>query len=367
MSILDRAIARQYLINVVALVVILFSFIVAIDVSLNVDRFVSVAQKLGPEDGLVRRAVVTISLVIDFWWPRLLQLFGYMLGMVLVAGMGFTVAQMVRHRELVAIMASGQSLHRVARPIIAVAIALTLVQAANQELIQPRIAHLLTRDHGDTGSRSLGTMPVELCRDGRGRLLYARSFDADAGQLGGVIIIVRNADGLAKEVIRAEEARWDGSAWVLANGVAESRETAGESHPVDRFETDLDPAALRMRRFKDYAQALSFRQTGEVLSRGNLLDERTRAEFTRLRWGRVSVWVSNLLALVVAMPFYLTRVPRNMMLQTLRCAPVAGLGLVGGVLGAGAGIPGVPAGLAVFVPVMILAPLAVAAATSVKT
>jgi len=39
----------------------------------------------------------------------------------------------------------------------------------------------------------------------------------------------------------------------------------------------------------------------------------------------------------------------------------------GGVLGSAAEIPGVPAAVSVFVPAMILAPIAIATATNIKT
>ncbi|MCA9298960.1 MAG: hypothetical protein KDA28_07830, partial [Phycisphaerales bacterium] len=121
MSLLDRYIARQFLTNVVVLFVILFCFIITIDVSLNIDRFSRIATELMAsqgQSGFLKRASLTSMLILDLWWPRLLQLFNYMLGLVMVAAMGFTCSQMVRHRELVAILASGQSLMRVARPVL---------------------------------------------------------------------------------------------------------------------------------------------------------------------------------------------------------------------------------------------------------
>ena len=214
LTILDRYIARQYLINVAALLVILFSFVVTIDVSLNFDRFVNLAERwlrdgdpAGQPDAL-RKGLTVVFLIVDLWWPRLLQLFNFLLGVVLLGAMGFTCSQLVRHRELVAVLASGQSLYRVARPILLVALALTGLQILNQELVIPRIAPLLTRDHGDAGKRGLGLNHIKLIRDSKDRLLCARVFDADKGTLGDVSIIERDAQGLATAVISAKAARW---------------------------------------------------------------------------------------------------------------------------------------------------------------
>ncbi|HCT44068.1 MAG TPA: hypothetical protein DF699_02500, partial [Phycisphaerales bacterium] len=65
MMMLDRYIAKQYLINVIALMLILFSFVVVIDASLNIDRFMEMAERLatqngGDAPGSIRRWLVTL-------------------------------------------------------------------------------------------------------------------------------------------------------------------------------------------------------------------------------------------------------------------------------------------------------------------
>lgn len=377
---LDRYIARQYLINVAALLVILFSFVITIDVSLNFDRFSTAALEFlregtpgePPDDatspGLVRQGLTIIFLVLDLWWPRLLQLFNYLLGVVLIGGMGFTCAQLVRHRELVAVLASGVSLRRIARPILIVAVFLVGLQALNQELILPRIAPLLTRDHGDAGKRGLGADRVRLIKDARNQLFYARMFDADNEVLRDLYVWELDSQGVAQNRVFAPRAEWDGQAWVLENGVRESR--AGNFRPpqeVERIETNLDPAALRMQRYAGFVQSLSWQQLSQMLARTENADERTRDRLTRVQYGRVSVMMSSLLALLVALPFFLRREPVNMLTQSLKCAPLTVLALVGGVLGASAALPGVPAALGVFVPVMVLIPLSIASVSGVKT
>lgn len=377
---LDRYIARQYLINVAALLVILFSFVITIDVSLNFDRFSTAAIEFLREGkpgeqpaeaaspGLVRQGLTIIFLVLDLWWPRLLQLFNYLLGVVLIGGMGFTCAQLVRHRELVAVLASGVSLRRIARPILMVAVFLVGLQALNQELILPRIAPLLTRDHGDAGKRGLGADRVRLIKDSRNRLFYARMFDADDEVLRDLYVWELDQQGIAQDRVFAPRAEWDGKAWILENGVRESR--AGNFRPpqgVERIETNIDPAALRMQRYAGFVQSLSWQQLSQMLARTERADERTRDRLTRVQFGRVSVMMSNLLALLVALPFFLRREPVNMLTQSLKCAPLTVLALVGGVLGASAALPGVPAALGVFVPVMVLIPLSIASVSGVKT
>ncbi len=378
MKTLDRYIAKLYLTNVIALLVILFCFVVTIDFALNVDRFVGRAQEMAHEQGqapsTLRTGVVTVLLVADLWWPRLLQLFNFVLGLVLTGAMGFTVSQLVRHRELVAMLASGQSLHRAAAPIVVVAVLLTGVQALNQELVLPRLAPLLTRDQGDAGVHELGAAHVPLTRDGLGRVWYAQSFDADAGTLAGVSVWERDALGRPTVRYTAESASWAGDGWALVGGlaepVAESRQVAS---PISHLATNLDPTQLRVRRFQGYSQSLSWGQIGEMLRAVEGLDPGSRRSgadrdrLERVRWGRVSVMVASLLSLVVALPFFLQKLPGSAVMRALRCAPVAIVTLMGGVLGSSMPIPGVPAAVGVFLPVLVLVPIAMASVKSVQS
>ncbi len=378
MNLLDRYIARQFLINVLALLAILAGFVITIDVSLKLDEFVEAAdalirQEAAEPPGTLRRTLLTILIVLDLWWPRLLVLFNYLVGMVMVAAMGFTCAQLSRHREFIAILSSGQSLHRVLRPVLVVALGVCAVQAVNQEVFIPRVAPRLTRDAGDAGRRNLGVLQVPLTDDGRGRLLYAREFDADAGRLRGLFIIERDGQGHPMSVVRAASATWRDGGWDLVDGWAESRaanQPAGRlptQTPLPRLDTSLDPTRLKMHRYRAYKQALSFAQATQLLRHPELLNQGARDEIERIRWGRVSVMASNVLSLLIAAPFFLNRRPDGLLGRSLRCAPVAGAALLGGVMGSSAAIPGLPAWLGAFVPAVLLAPVAIACVSSVRT
>lgn len=372
MLLLDRYIARQYFINVVALLTVLCCFVVAIDVSLNLDRFHRIGKELaainGEPAGTLREVAVTALVIADLWWPRLLQLFNFLIGIVMVGAMGFTCTQLVRNREFIAILAAGISLHRIIRPVMIVALGLSALQVLNQELIIPRIAPLLIRKHDDAGSSTLGPISVGLMADGSGRVFHASAFDPETNTIEGLFTIDRPGG----RVIRADRATWDGARWVLDGGVAEPRRggddgVRAEPTPVAMIETSLDPNRIRLNKFREYQNALSFLQTGRMLARDELLSPEARAQLTRIRWGRFSVIAANLLALMIALPFFATRLPGNAVQQTLKCAPVAITALMGGVLGASAAIPGLPPAIGVFVPVLILAPLAVASLSAMKT
>lgn len=366
MRLLDRTIGRQYLINVLLLLLILGSFIVVVDASLNLHRYVRYA---GEHDAFVSKVLATISVIWSLWWPRLLQLFNFTLGFVLVAALGFTAAQLVARRELVAILASGISLWRAMAPVMVVALGFMLVGVANQELVLPRIVGVLladdprvTREDARIGVTNLPTTP-----DASGRLFFASVFDPDAGEMQGVKIWERNEVGVPTRLISAERATWDGSAWVLVGGVAQPVGHAGEPEAVDRIQTEMDPSALAVRRFAGLGQHLSFATLGRMLDQDKSLTPELRRRLQRDRWGRVGAWVATALSLVIALPFFVTREPRNMGIQAAKCAPIVLAALVLSVLGVSAPIAGMPGWLSVFLPAMLLAPAAAAAATSVQT
>ncbi len=403
MTILDRYIARQYLLNTIALLVLLGSFVVAVDVSLNIDRFLRAADRLleGESPSSIRKLVVTALLVADLWWPKLLQLFAYMVGLALVGAMGFTFTQMVRHRETVAALAGGISLRRLAMPVMVVAAIMMGLKFIDQEFIlsNPRIAPLLARDHGDAGNRVWSASAVPPTADGSRRVFMAREFLPKQARLLDLHVWERDQQGILTRHVAAAAAEWRDGAWELEGarelpvgltpsgsdvtippeGVASGRvdgEAAGGGGAAVagvaggaggvRIATDLDPAALLLRRDSRVVEALSWRQIGAMLASPKL-DPSMRDKLVRVKWGRISIAISTFLSLMITMPFFLMREPRNMLVQSLKCAPVGIFALLGSVFGASAPVPGLPVVLAVFLPVLVLIPITIASWTSVRT
>lgn len=378
MSTLDRYIARQYLFNIFALIAVLFSFVVTIDVALNIGRFLRAADRIvgDREVSSVHRVVTASLLVLDLWWPKLLQLFSFLIGLVLVGAMGFTLSQLVRNRELVAVLASGNSLRRVGRPMLIVALAMLTLRLINQEFVlcHPGIAPLLVRDHGDVVNRDWDAFPVPPTVDGNGWVLMARSFDHNTQTLEGVHVWVRDSSLRAVHRVSADRARHlPGGGWELEGSVLVPLKLEGDGGDAGvlaerpgpaTLETDIDPSRLLSDRYTNLSK--SWVQINRMLE-NPMLDERTRERLVREKWSRVSNILSTLLALAITMPFFLLREPKNMLVQSLKCAPVGIVALVGGVLGASASIPGLPAGFGVFVPVIVLTPLAVGALFSIRT
>lgn len=423
-----RHISWQYLINVLVLHVVLFGFVVVIDVFVNLRRFVGSATDglaaAGADDpSSVVVALTTIANIVDLWWPRLLQLSAYLSGLVLVAAMGFTCVQMVRHREFVALLASGVSLHRLASPFLAVAVLFAGFQIVNQEFIIPDLAEKLQRDPGDAGAEVRGEFAIELVEDGQGRVFSAGLFDAATDTMRDVVVFERNDAGAVLSIVTASTAAHTGDGWALQGGTRrltpagfrargqqptpsateagadasndpddvfdpfDPRSTANERSRPDTANADpaqaadaldprrtavefiaspLDPEQLKVRKLAGLAQSLSWTQLGRVIDAPSLPDA-DRDRLNRLRWGRYAALLSGLLTLVATLPFFLQRTPMPMLKPSLRAFPIAGLGLAAGAAAPNVALPGLPVVIAVFVPSLILAPLAVALFTSIKT
>jgi len=368
MRILDRHIASRTAINTLVVLAILTVFLVAVDVFLSLEGYLRAARRVaGEEAGGVRVAVFAALAVVDLWGPRLLQLAPQLVGAALVAGVGFTCAQFTRNREFVAALASGVSLHRLAAPIAATALGAVLVVALVQEFLLPPMAPLLARGHSEALKRSVGALTSTMLVDGQNRLFYAASFDPRQEVMRDVRIWERDRAGVVRRRIAAKEARWEGEAWRLVEGLAEPVDDPGREEPIDIVRTDLTPTVVTALRVRGYAEGLSVRQVRRALRAARSDDSSVRRRLETIVWGRLAALTGVFLATIVALPFFLQRMPVNMAAQSVKAAPVSMAVLVGSSIGAAQPAPGLPVWLGVSIAPLIAAPVALWALASIRT
>jgi len=370
---LDRHILLRFLGNFAVLLAVLFLFAVALDVILQLDDFVD-ASRVAVEAGRFTSMPVAVAMaILNFHGPRLFQFFGMMVGLVSIGAMGFTLASMVRSRELVAMMAAGVGLVRVSVVILAGAFLLNLVQVLNGELLVPRLAPLLMRHHDAILRSGVERFEVPLTRERGNALIRAESFDPESGRLEGVLIIERAEGGRALARTAAAGAQWDPTrgGWRLEAGervgVALTPEDADglirRSEPVEFFETELGPRHLLVRRFGQFASMLSIAEIESLRDgAGPELGRLVRASYGR--FGQVAV---NLLVLLVAMPCFLIRVPGPMLAPAVKVAAIGVVGTLGAITLMTVEIPGIPPALAAFLPAAVLLPIAVARIGSLRS
>ena len=375
MGIVDRHIASRFLANFALIFAVMFLFGVAIQTILNLDTYREAAGAAVREGRFGSLWTALPIAFVDFNAPRVFQFYAYLLGLGCVAAAGFTLVQMVRTRELVALLAAGVSLWRVALSIGVVAVFLNLLQLVNGEIVLPRLATRLARDESAILQAAANEFPVRLMQDGTGKLLLARRFDPSADVLDGVVVIERDERGAAVRRVEATRATWDDArtGWNLEQGIATGRGSPSEgaepgaridrSEQADFVATDISPDAIRARYFRGFAQLLSAQKIGELAAEGGI----SQSDATRLVGQRFAGACVNLLMLLIVLPFFLVREPQKMLRPSVICAAVAVPGLLGSFFLMTVEVPPLPSAVGVFLPVALLLPIAAARIGGLRT
>ena len=370
MLLIDRTIILRFLGNFVTLFCLIFIFAVSIDVILQFDSFVGAARRAVDGGQFDSVLPATLAAILDFHGPRVFQFFAFMVGLVSIGAAGFTLAQMQRSRELVALLASGFPLQRVMMAIIVAAVGLNVVQILNQELVIPRLARILLRDHGQILSTNQDSFPVPMTRDVKDNLLYAADLDPVSETMLDFLVLVRDDAGTAISRISAPEASWDhdAQAWVLQGGSSVVRTEMDQGIvervvPAPLYETDLSPRALSVRRHRDHAQMLSMSQIGDLREEGG----DSSSGLARIKWARIGSFGVNLLVLVIALPAFLRRVPDSLMPQSVQCAALGVPLLLCSVVVMMIPISGISPAVMALLPTALLLPVAFWRSASMPT
>ena len=360
MTLLDRTIALRFLGNFLTLFCLIFLFYVSVDVVLQFDSFVEAAQDAVAQERFSSVWGTTILAILDFHGPRVFQFFGFMVGLATVAAGGFTLSQMQRSRELVAMLASGIPLHRVALVIFVAAGSLNLLQVINQEFVIPRLAPVLLREHAQILSTTKTVFTVPLTRDSNDNLFSGNRLNINQGTIDDLLVMVRSEEGTADRRIFAKSAIWDDSneSWTLESGVSTSRAGPDQTileqqEPVEVYSTDLSPHALSVRRDRERAQMLSTFEISELRSQGG----DASSSLGRLMWSRIGSIGVNLLVLLLVLPSFLRRLPGPLLVQSVHCAVIGVPALLLSVLIMMLPVPGVSPAVMAILPTALLIPI----------
>jgi lipopolysaccharide export LptBFGC system permease protein LptF len=140
MKIIDKYVAKSFLMGYVIAFCVLMGLRVIIDLFVNLDEFVENAD-MG--------TLAVMKNIIVFYALNSTLYFRDFAGMITVVAAAFSLGKMVRSNELVAVMSSGVSLKRVIAPIILLSLVLTGFLVIDQELIIPPLRDKLVRKHQD--------------------------------------------------------------------------------------------------------------------------------------------------------------------------------------------------------------------------
>ena len=185
---------------------------------------------------------------------------------------------------------------------------------------------------------------------------------------------MRDENGRTIQRISAEKAVWDDQekGWKFTNGQIITPHSQGQDRPtssfmqpaVDVFHTDLSPDVLTMRQHRQYAAMLSMREIGQLMKSGQQEDTDILVRFWLARFTAV---VINMLLLVITLPFFLLREPANLLRQSFLCASVAIPAMLGALIGLTVDLPGISPAVEVFLPGLVLIPIALFQVTLIRT
>ncbi|HRX83455.1 MAG TPA: LptF/LptG family permease [Phycisphaerae bacterium] len=308
MTTLDRYILRGLIVNYVIAIAVMISMYVLLDVFFNMDEFTENAGSV-----LVNMA--------SFYGSRVFLYFAQLSGVITLFACLITLARMRRQNELIAVLASGISLYRVAAPVVAFALTTSVLWYVDSEVVIPSIANKLARRHDDAMGRN--TFSVRFLRAANNDLLSADRYVPDDEMLKRMAVLRRGPKGELLSIIEAEEARWEvdpalpeGGRWHLERGVERFRpdlaDAAGraERELVEYYETDLDPQSIETRQSSRWMHYLSTRRLTML---ANSLEGEARRQADEQRYARFTTPLINLLMLFLGLPFILDRLPGSLL------------------------------------------------------
>lgn len=305
MKILDKYVAKSFLIGYAIAFCVLIGLRIIIDLFVNLDEFTEHADL---------SALAVIKNIFVFYGLNTTLYFRDFAGMITVVAATFSLGKMVHLNELVAIMASGVSLKRVMGPIVILALLLAGLLVINQELIIPRLSDRLARSHDDIPGQE--TYDIWFMDDANGSLICSRKFDAKTSTLHQPAIILRRRikAGIWQVTgqISADRAVFNPATgnWDLINGRILERGSAKGAQPIGSYASDITPKDVPVRRKSRYKTLLSSRQLAALAA------QRTRikdvAQLYSQKHFRITDPIINLVMLMVSLPILVCRDPKSM-------------------------------------------------------
>jgi lipopolysaccharide export LptBFGC system permease protein LptF len=325
MKILDRYLVKSLLVNYVIALAVMMSLYTVLDLFFNIDEF----TEADATSGAVLKAIA------NYYGAHVFLYFSQLSGVITLFACMVTLARMRRANELTAILASGVSLYRVAAPIVAFGLVMSVLWYVDTEILVPKVAHRLARDHDDAlGDKARGLWFVN---DGQYDLLSAIEFVPVEREMRQMLVLHRDANGGILKVTEADLAVWEdipehprGGVWRLSRGIERQWRSVpveiGASEelvetPVGAYESELDPEAIEMRQARQWIKHSSSRQLDKIMKREPTMAGRVQ----HVKHSRFATPLVHLLLLFLGLPFFLSREPANILNDAGNCVAVCGL------------------------------------------
>jgi len=321
MKILDRYIAKNFLIGYVIAFCVLIGLRIIIDLFINLDEFTEHSD-LGTFN--------VLGNIFVFYALNFTVYFRDFAGMITVIAAAFSFGKMIRSGELVAVMASGVSLKRVIAPIILLSLFLTLFLIIDQEFLIPPLADKLVRSHDDIPGQE--SYDVQFISDSKGALICARNFDVKTSMLYKLTIIERRQipNSIIWEVTARidaqaakydyDKARWEfmtydpnSNNWNSAPGLKTKKDVEDAVELISYYPSDLTPKDIPVRNKTGNKTLLSSMQLA-VLAQKAVENKQIKdlAQLYSQKHFRITDPLINLVMLLISLPVLVCRDPKSM-------------------------------------------------------
>jgi lipopolysaccharide export system permease protein len=150
MQIIDRYLLRQFVQTFLICFLSLVGIVIVFDLFTNLDEFVIAGKAAGG----------VMSFITRYYMFQTIGFFDRIGGLLALVSAMFTVSWIQKNNEMTALMSAGVSRFRVLLPIILAVAVVSVILAANREILMPRYRHELSRGSKDpSGSKpqSLGS------------------------------------------------------------------------------------------------------------------------------------------------------------------------------------------------------------------
>ena len=307
MRILDRYIAKHFMVGYLISFCVLMGLRVIIDLFVNLDEFAESAN-LG--------TLAVVKNIVTYYGLNATLYFRDIAGVIVVVAAAFSLGKMVRANELVAMIASGVSAKRIVTPILILAIVFTGLSVADQELLIPSISDRLTRNADEMGT--LAAYSISFMADRNDSLICSLRYDAETQTFHRPTIITRRPSkrpGVWEVTgrISADSATYNKATehWDLANGLFTSTDSMVQPKPMaSYYAADLLPKEIAIRRKSGYNTLLSSRQLAALAAQQTKIKD--MAQLLSQKHFRITDPIINLTMLMVSLPVLVCRDPRTM-------------------------------------------------------
>jgi lipopolysaccharide export system permease protein len=309
MKILDKYIAKNFLLGYAIAFFVLIGMRIIIDLFMELDEFTEHTTEIG--------VLGVLKNILIFYGLNTTLYFRDFAGMIAVVAAAFSLAKMVRLNELVAIMASGVSLKRVIGPIVLLSLLLTGLLVIDQEFIIPSLSNKLVREHDDVPGQE--RYDVWYIDDSEGSLICSQKFDVETSTLYKPTIIIRRKNKpvileVAGQIIadKAVDIRKTGQ-WLLTNGYFIAKNSIKGPQPISVYNSSVTARDIPVRCESEHKNLLSWRQLVALAAQAEhgvkITDLR---QLYSQKHFRITEPIINLAMLMVCLPILVCRDPKSM-------------------------------------------------------